>query len=331
MEEFFASSPPLPNLHAVEHEVQRFLEAHLERDGGPNGVPKRRVVCVSSGGTTVPLEKACVRFIDNFSKGTRGAHSAEEFLAAGYAVIFLARGGSAQPFVAELQESLGVESLVKTFCERANDAESSGSSSGLCIDTSYEQNLTLIKNIGRAKAAMREGRFLRVEFTTVFEYIAYLRLISHSLAPYGRWSMLYLAAAVSDFFVPWNEVADHKIQSDGNELRLVLHPVPKALSVLRTSWAPESFVVSFKLETDENLLMIKAAKSLVVYGVHLVIANELLSRKERVYLVRNEPSEQSSSRPRVTRIDRQSANIETELVKAVVQAHDDHIHKCKIS
>ena len=60
---------------------------------------QRPVVVITSGGTTVPLERNCVRFIDNFSKGTRGALSAEQFLAAGYAVVFLSRHGSAQPFV----------------------------------------------------------------------------------------------------------------------------------------------------------------------------------------------------------------------------------------
>lgn len=40
----------------------------------------RPIVCVTSGGTTVPLERHCVRFIDNFSGGTRGALSAENFL-----------------------------------------------------------------------------------------------------------------------------------------------------------------------------------------------------------------------------------------------------------
>lgn len=37
----------------------------------------RRIVCVTSGGTTVPLEKRCVRYIDNFSSGHRGATSTE--------------------------------------------------------------------------------------------------------------------------------------------------------------------------------------------------------------------------------------------------------------
>ena len=40
----------------------------------------RPLVVITSGGTTVPLERNCVRFIDNFSKGTRGALSAEQFL-----------------------------------------------------------------------------------------------------------------------------------------------------------------------------------------------------------------------------------------------------------
>ena len=47
---------------------------------GYPGELKRPMVCVTSGGTTVPLERRCVRFIDNFSGGTRGALSAERFL-----------------------------------------------------------------------------------------------------------------------------------------------------------------------------------------------------------------------------------------------------------
>lgn len=43
---------------------------------------RRPLAVVTSGGTTVPLERNCVRFIDNFSKGTRGALSAEQLLQA---------------------------------------------------------------------------------------------------------------------------------------------------------------------------------------------------------------------------------------------------------
>lgn len=33
----------------------------------------RELAFITSGGTKVPLEKNCVRFIDNFSTGTRGS------------------------------------------------------------------------------------------------------------------------------------------------------------------------------------------------------------------------------------------------------------------
>lgn len=42
-----------------------------------NGASMRKIVCVTSGGTTVPLEQRCVRYIDNFSSGHRGAASTE--------------------------------------------------------------------------------------------------------------------------------------------------------------------------------------------------------------------------------------------------------------
>lgn len=46
----------------------------------------------------MPLETLTVRFIDNFSAGTRGATSAEYFLEQGYAVIFMHRQFSLQPY-----------------------------------------------------------------------------------------------------------------------------------------------------------------------------------------------------------------------------------------
>ena len=48
------------------------MKYHLEHS-------HKRIALVTSGGTTVPLENNTVRFIDNFSAGTRGATSAECF------------------------------------------------------------------------------------------------------------------------------------------------------------------------------------------------------------------------------------------------------------
>lgn len=76
-------------------EVFRFLDLHR--------VVGKCVAVVSSGGTTVPLEQNTVRFLDNFSTGSRGAASAEYLLDLGYAVIYLHRPGSIAPFARHLQ------------------------------------------------------------------------------------------------------------------------------------------------------------------------------------------------------------------------------------
>jgi phosphopantothenate-cysteine ligase len=77
MDEFQAQSPANPD--AVIHAVSGFLEKYNAHQGKGFGAFEG-VVVVTSGGTTVPLEKRCVRFVDNFSQGSRGALSAEEFL-----------------------------------------------------------------------------------------------------------------------------------------------------------------------------------------------------------------------------------------------------------
>ena len=61
--------------------------------------PHSSLVLLTSGGTIVPLEQQMVRFIDNFSTGTRGAHLAEELLARDpeIRIIFFHRQGSKLP------------------------------------------------------------------------------------------------------------------------------------------------------------------------------------------------------------------------------------------
>ena len=60
------------------------------------------IAFVTSGGTSIPLEKNTVRSIENFSTGRRGALSTEYFLKKGFNVIFLYRKGSIQPFIGKI-------------------------------------------------------------------------------------------------------------------------------------------------------------------------------------------------------------------------------------
>ena len=55
---------------------------------------------------------------------------------------------------------------------------------------------------------------------------------------------------------------EHKLQSSEGPPQVKLSSVPKMLSVLIHQWAPQAFVVSFKLETDPQLLLQKARKAL---------------------------------------------------------------------
>ena len=106
------------------------------------------------------------------------------------------------------------------------------------------------------------------------------------MRPLGDMAMFYLAAAVSDFFVPPSRMVEHKIQSgeisqsalagkrDGEAAKVVmsdeekeqwsekevvnapgagqklvidLDPVPKFLKKLVEAWAPDAMIISFKV------------------------------------------------------------------------------------
>jgi phosphopantothenate-cysteine ligase len=158
----FLRDAPSRGMEDVTEKVKDFVLQVNTKAGGQN-----RIVCVTSGGTTVPLEKNCVRFIDNFSKGTRGALSCEEFLKHGYHVIFLTRHGSAQPFISEFDEQLSGDSM--------SDMVEQHTSSVTGKDT-----LVLRENLAQGLMTsfkyIHEGRMLRIRFTTLFEYLKVRRL-----------------------------------------------------------------------------------------------------------------------------------------------------------
>ena len=61
--------------------------------------------------------------------------------------------------------------------------------------------------------------------------------------------------------------------------------VPKMLKPLVSQWASKCFVVSFKLETDPEILLSKSKMALEKYGHDLVIGNILDTRKKEVVFV----------------------------------------------
>lgn len=181
--------------------------------------------------------------------------------------------------------------------------------------------------------ARDRNMLLLLPFVSISDYLHELRSVAQLMRPLGPSGLLYLAAAVSDFFVPvrplsypvllsvWlghgtnretqpDRMSEHKIQStnaadafkkSGNDsarrateeeeafdnfdsspavprsksLVIDLDPVPKFLKNLVEGWSPQGMIVSFKLETDPAILVLKARYSLDRYQHHLVIGNLL--------------------------------------------------------
>ncbi|KAM3297945.1 hypothetical protein ACQJBY_039747 [Aegilops geniculata] len=304
---FFRAAPPLRDRDAVAASLAAFVARHRSRSaagaggGGPPAVAG--VVCVTSGGTTVPLEQRCVRYIDNFSSGQRGAASTEYFLKAGYAVVFVHRRGSKQPYCRFLPE----DSFLDLF--------ELGEGSEIQVP---ESHTTVVKTaISSYRKAIDEGLLLKLPFTTIFEYLQLLQLVSTAMNCLERHGMFYCAAAVSDFYVPWESMAKHKIQSAGGPLNMQLSQVPKMLFILRNHWAPSAFCVSFKLETDPDILIQKAEAALRKYGMNVVVANELANYKDVVVMVT------SSGKTTVSRRGKED-DLEEQLIALLVKMHSDH-------
>ncbi|NXK85016.1 PPCS ligase, partial [Amazona guildingii] len=140
--------------------------------------------------------------------------------------------------------------------------------------------------------ANEQGRLLAIEFTELPRWLWSIpgqrQRASTALFLAGSSVMFYLAAAVSDFYIPTSELPEHKIQSSEGPLQITLKMVPKMLSPLVKEWAPEAFVISFKLETDPLILIDKSRKALERYHHQAVVANMLESRRTAVIIVTKE-------------------------------------------
>ena len=261
LDAFFAKAGGWP---AAQHKVDALaaFAAQALKD-------KAKVALVTSGGTTAPLERRTVRYVDNFSTGNRGAAIAER-LTQGYRVIYLHRTTCAFPFTRKIEQKLR--------------ADPCGALESLLFEEAWHSNAGSGFNVFKDKS-----KFLSVPFDTIGEYLGLLRACCSALKPLDGNVLVVLAAAVSDFYVP--DLCEHKIQSrSGGGLNLELAPVPKCLGFVKRWGSPQFCVCGFKLETDEKLLKTKAMASLERYNLDCVVANMLSTYKERatVYTVDRE-------------------------------------------
>lgn len=142
------------------------------------------------------MERNCVRFLDNFSAGTRGAISAEYFLEAGYAVIFLHREYSLRPYSRLYTHSKdSVFDLLEINNNNVNGnlilVNQKHTTSTLNILLKYQKTKEMI---------------LFLEYVTVTEYLDLLQRVALALKDCKKSALMYLAAAVSDFYIPLEEM-----------------------------------------------------------------------------------------------------------------------------
>lgn len=274
----------------------------------------RRVVVITSGGTKVPLESRTVRFLDNFSSGRRGASSAEYFIEAGYAVIFLHRHRSLYPYT-RMFSNINMLDALQLKSEHGE----------VVVNREVLPNIS--KVLKRYQEVKESRLLLPIEFSALSEYLHLLKAAAQALSSIGAKAMFYLAAAVSDFYIPASEMPEHKIQSSNGPLQLSLNMVPKILSPLVKDWAPQAFVISFKLETDASILLDKAKKALDTYRHQAVVANVLDSRRGYVVVVTRDTQVELILTDEDVKKD---VEIEERIVSNLTTAHSRFIDQLKI-
>lgn len=173
-----------------------FIEHHLTHSSVP-------VVLITSGGTIVPLEKNTVRFIDNFSQGNRGASSAESFLAEGFAVLFLHRRGSTMPFSRVTSEYCPTKTALLSKLQNKQYIPD-----GLVLSATSKERKRLMAESEVFCMSIEHQLYLPVEFETLEEYLRLLEEAAGSLATLQERASFYLAAAVSDFYIPEDQVSN---------------------------------------------------------------------------------------------------------------------------
>jgi phosphopantothenate---cysteine ligase (ATP) len=310
VEEFLAnetSQKTAEEMTEQQHLLDAFLAQLCIQASHCESVPASslRLVVITSGGTSVPLEQNPVRFVSNFSTGGRGAKLTEALLTAApcgvtpqveTVVVLLHAKNAALPFrrvvdnatPAALRAAIGGESDV------------SGARDVVSAILNFEKFTT-----GGNGGALK--RLLLLPFGTVVDYFVKLRAVCQAISafqdrlvtlrPSSRmlpsWTLI-LAAAVSDYYLPISHMGVHKL-SGPEPLQLSLRAVPKALGVIQYVWcrplddadrAGHSGVtlVSFKLETDVAVLETKALGNLRKYHCDAVVANLLSTYQEEVWL-----------------------------------------------
>jgi phosphopantothenate-cysteine ligase len=119
-------------------------------------------------------------------------------------VIFMHRQFSLQPFSRHYSHSTNPFLDFLDIEEPAADGETPK------ISVTQSKRDHLLDVLTVYKSVQKAGTLLTLNFVTVNDYLWLLRAVSQELSGLGRDAMYYLAAAVSDFFLPRQKMVSTK-------------------------------------------------------------------------------------------------------------------------
>ncbi len=198
-------------------------------------------ILVTGGGTVAAIDD--VRAITNRSSGRFSSELTESFLKRGDRVWHVHAPGAQRP----------------CWRQAAFDLDT----------TAPELEFTRLEKLRQGWQSQRERlTLLQLPSGSVKEYAQTVR----DVVTRQHIDIIVLAMAVSDYEpVP----SAGKLPSDGDELVLRCHRVPKVIDLVR-AWAPNALLVGFKLLSDVSAAhLIEVARAHAVqHGCDLVVAND---------------------------------------------------------
>jgi phosphopantothenate-cysteine ligase len=139
-----------------------------------------------------------------------GAASAEAFLSLGYRVLYLYGRGTSIPFSNEIRKINGSNNIdfnllndMKMVCIHEEESLLDDDNEDLSLSFSNPISNNKVKSELKCyHECIKKNLLLSISFETVSEYLSVLQEAAEELYPFGRNIMFYLAATVSDFYIP---------------------------------------------------------------------------------------------------------------------------------
>ncbi|DBA02356.1 TPA: hypothetical protein N0F65_007175 [Lagenidium giganteum] len=237
----------------------------------------RGVALVTSGATIVPLDGGNESFVDLSSRVQeyQGPACVEYLLHLGYAVIFLHREDSLEPFTRHFQKYIKNGAFMDML-------RMSGEGHIVLDGLDDAQQLRFQHIMALYKES--KDRLLNIPFTSVQQYLMLLKLTTQAINRAKNRGIVILAATVMDFYVPVKEDKLWRNKKNG-EFSVNFVRVPNLIRKIRKDWCRKAFLVTFKNQLDPSEMVEAAHADLEKWGVDVVAGTNRWEYPHQILLV----------------------------------------------